>query len=129
MRILVLEDDSELGSWIQSGLTDAGHVVDWLEDGRHALAAATTQEYDVVLLDRMTPGLDGLSVLKAMRAAKNNVPVLILSALGMWSAGFRGWMRAVTIIWPSRSPLRSYWRVLMHWADVLRRELRKLCRY
>ena len=82
MRILVLEDDSELGSWIQTGLTDAGHVVDWLEDGRHALAAATTQEYDVVLLDRMTPGLDGLSVLKAMRAAKNNVPVLILSALG-----------------------------------------------
>ncbi|WP_261842635.1 response regulator [Aliamphritea ceti] len=82
MRILVLEDDSELGNWIQTGLTDAGHVVDWLEDGRHALAAATTQEYDVVLLDRMTPGLDGLSVLKAMRAAKNNVPVLILSALG-----------------------------------------------
>lgn len=82
MRILVLEDDSELGNWIQTGLTDAGHVVDWLDDGRHALAAATTKDYDIVLLDRMTPGLDGLSVLKAMRAAKNNVPVLILSALG-----------------------------------------------
>lgn len=82
MRILLLEDDKELGSWIQSGLADAGHVVDWLEDGRHALASATTQDYDVVLLDRMTPGLDGLSVLKAMRAAKNTVPVLILSAIG-----------------------------------------------
>ena len=82
MRILLLEDDRELGQWIQSGLTDQGHVVDWLEDGRHALAAATTSDYQVVLLDRMTPGLDGLSVLKAMRAAKIAAPVLFLTALG-----------------------------------------------
>lgn len=81
MRILVLEDDHQLGPWIQTGLSDAGHVVDLLTDGRHALAAATTNDYDIVLLDRMTPGLDGLSVLKAMRAAKNPVPVLFLSAL------------------------------------------------
>ena len=75
MRILLLEDDAELGPWIQSGLNSAGHVVDLLIDGRHALAAATTTDYELVLLDRMTPGLDGLSVLKAMRAAKNPVPV------------------------------------------------------
>lgn len=81
MRILLLEDDAELGPWIQSGLNSAGHVVDLLIDGRHALAAATTTDYELVLLDRMTPGLDGLSVLKAMRAAKNPVPVLFLSAL------------------------------------------------
>ena len=81
MRILLLEDDTELGSWIQNGLNSAGHVVDLLVDGRHALAAATTTDYELVLLDRMTPGLDGLSVLKAMRAAKNTVPVLFLSAL------------------------------------------------
>ncbi len=81
MRILVLEDDHQLGPWIQAGLSDAGHVVDLLIDGRHALAAVTTNDYDIVLLDRMTPGLDGLSVLKAMRAAKNPVPVLFLSAL------------------------------------------------
>lgn len=82
MRILVLEDDDQLGPWIQSGLSDAGHVVDLLTDGRHALAAVTTNDYDIALLDRMTPGLDGLSVLKAMRAAKNPIPVLFLSALG-----------------------------------------------
>ncbi len=81
MRILLLEDDVELGPWIQNGLDSAGHVVDLLVDGRHALAAATTTDYELVLLDRMTPGLDGLSVLKAMRAAKNTVPVLFLSAL------------------------------------------------
>ena len=81
MRFLLLEDDTELGSWIQNGLNSAGHVVDLLVDGRHALAAATTTDYELVLLDRMTPGLDGLSVLKAMRAAKNTVPVLFLSAL------------------------------------------------
>jgi len=81
MRILVLEDDIELGPWLQSGLEQANHVVDLLSDGRHALAAATTNNYDIVLLDRMTPGLDGLSVLKAMRAAKNTVPVLFLSSL------------------------------------------------
>lgn len=82
MRILVLEDDEQLGPWVQSGLIDAGHVVDLLTDGRHALASVTTNDYDLVLLDRMTPGLDGLCVLKAMRAAKNQVPVLFLSALG-----------------------------------------------
>ncbi|MGB1237507.1 MAG: winged helix-turn-helix domain-containing protein [Pseudomonadales bacterium] len=82
MKILLLEDDAQLGPWVQDGLADVGHVVDLLTDGRHALAAVTTTDYDLVLLDRMTPGLDGLSVLKAMRAAKNSVPVLFLSALG-----------------------------------------------
>ncbi|MFT5709004.1 MAG: two-component system OmpR family response regulator [Oceanospirillaceae bacterium] len=82
MRILVLEDDCELGPWVQEGLESAAHVVDLFTNGRHALAAATTNDYDLVILDRMTPGLDGLSVLKAMRAAKNKVPVLFLSALG-----------------------------------------------
>jgi DNA-binding response OmpR family regulator len=82
MRILLLEDDLQLGPWIQESLNSAGHVTDLLTDGRHALAAVTTQDYDIVLLDRMVPGLDGLSVLKAMRAAKNTVPVLFLTALG-----------------------------------------------
>jgi len=82
MRILLLEDDLQLGPWIQESLNSAGHVTDLLTDGRHALATVTTQDYDIVLLDRMVPGLDGLSVLKAMRAAKNTVPVLFLTALG-----------------------------------------------
>ncbi len=82
MRLLVLEDDSELGPWIANGLRAAGHVVDLLTDGREVLVAATMQDYDAIILDRMTPGLDGLSALKAMRAAKVAAPVLFLTAMG-----------------------------------------------
>ncbi|EFO29530.1 transcriptional activator protein Irlr [Roseibium sp. TrichSKD4] len=82
MRLMVLEDDPEIGQWVYDGLTREGHVVDWLKDGREALAAGSINSYDVLILDRMTPGLDGLSVLKALRAAKVATPVLFLTAMG-----------------------------------------------
>ncbi|MBU2891284.1 winged helix-turn-helix domain-containing protein [Celeribacter halophilus] len=82
MKILLLEDDPEIGEWVRDGLSRSGHVIDWLLDGREALVAATRSDYDLLILDRMTPGLDGLSLLRAIRAAKNNVPVLLLTALG-----------------------------------------------
>ncbi len=81
MKIMVLEDDKEIGAWIRDGLSRAGHTVDWLEDGKDALVAATTRDFDVLILDRMVPGLDGLSVLKAIRAAKIQTPTLFLTAL------------------------------------------------
>lgn len=82
MQILLLEDDFELGNWIKQGLTDEGHTVHLFENGKHALTAALTTDYDIFILDRMTPGLDGLSVLKAIRSAKIPTPTLFLSALG-----------------------------------------------
>ena len=82
MKILLLEDDGEIGAWVSGGLVRSGHVVDWLKSGRDALVAATTHDYDVLVLDRMVPELDGLSVLKALRAAKIGTPALILTALG-----------------------------------------------
>ncbi len=82
MKILLLEDDTEIGEWVRDGLSRSGHVVDWLENGREALVAATTQAYDLLILDRMTPELDGLSVLKSLRAAKITAPALFLTALG-----------------------------------------------
>ncbi len=82
MKILLLEDDAEIGAWVRDGLTRTGHVVDWYTNGRDALVAATTQDFDLLILDRMTPELDGLSVLKAVRASKNGTPALFLSALG-----------------------------------------------
>jgi len=82
MRLLVLEDDADLGPWIQSGLRQQGHVVDLLVDGREALIAATSMDYDVLVLDRMTPSLDGMSVLKSLRAAKVVTPALFLTAIG-----------------------------------------------
>ena len=80
MKILLLEDDKEIGGWVKDGLSRAGHVIDWLENGKDALVAATTQDYDIMILDRMTPELDGMSVLRAIRASKNMTPVLFLTA-------------------------------------------------
>ncbi len=82
MRILFLEDDREISDWICQSLETAGHIVDWFENGPDALFAATTRDYDVLVLDRMVPGLDGLSVIKALRSAKVKTPTLMLTALG-----------------------------------------------
>lgn len=81
MNILLLEDDRDLSDWVVTCLTTAGHVVDPFEDGASALIAATTREYDVLVLDRMVPELDGLSVVKTLRAAKKTTPILMLTAL------------------------------------------------
>ena len=82
MRILLLEDDTQLGPWVAGGLREEGHVVDHFEDGKDALVAALGQDYDLLILDRMVPGLDGLSVLKSLRASRNATPALFLTALG-----------------------------------------------
>lgn len=82
MRLLVLEDDASLGPWAEQGLREAGHVVDLFADGKEALVAAMSQTYDVLVLDRMVSGLDGLSVLKALRQAKVTTPAIFLTALG-----------------------------------------------
>ncbi|WP_298938093.1 response regulator transcription factor [uncultured Ruegeria sp.] len=90
MRILLLEDDAQLGSWVTNGLREEGHVVDHFEDGKEALMAAMGQDYDVLVLDRMVPGLDGLAVLKSLRASKNTTPALFLTALGEVDARVEG---------------------------------------
>lgn len=82
MRILLLEDDNQLGPWIKSGLEEEGHIVDHFTDGKDALIAATMQEFDLFVFDRMVPGLDGLSLLKSLRASKNMTPAIFLTALG-----------------------------------------------
>ena len=82
MRILLLEDDAQLGAWVTNGLREEGHVVDHYDDGKDALLAAMGQDYDLLILDRMVPGLDGLSVIKSLRQAKVTTPALFLSALG-----------------------------------------------
>lgn len=81
MRLLVLEDDIKLGPRLLKGLTEAGHVVDLITDGKEAVVAAMGQNYDILVLDRMVPGLDGLAVLKTLREAKITTPALFLTAL------------------------------------------------
>ena len=82
MRILVIEDDPTTGDYIARGLREAGHVVDLSRNGREGLIAAQTSDHDVLVVDRMLPDLDGLSLVRTLRAAKNLTPVLFLTALG-----------------------------------------------
>ncbi|MBL4768177.1 MAG: response regulator transcription factor [Rhodobacteraceae bacterium] len=81
MKILVVEDDKTTGPYIASGLREEGHTVDLVEDGKDGLIQATTADYDVLVIDRMLPGLDGLTLLKTLRGAKNKTPALMLTAL------------------------------------------------
>jgi two-component system OmpR family response regulator len=82
MRILIVEDDSEVQAYIVNGLMEHGHSPDKASDGKDGLFLATTEPYDVIIMDRMLPSLDGLTIIKTMRGAGNKTPVLILSALG-----------------------------------------------
>jgi len=81
-RILIVEDDERLADYIGQGLTEQNYTVDRAANGRDGLFLATGSEFDAVVLDRMLPGMDGMAVLKAMRAAGVATPVIMLSALG-----------------------------------------------
>jgi len=82
MKILIVEDDSTTGDYIARGLREEGHVVDLVTDGQAGLIAATGSSHDVLIVDRMLPELDGLSLVKTLRGAGNRVPVLFLTAMG-----------------------------------------------
>jgi two-component system OmpR family response regulator len=82
MRILIVEDDPHTAAFIAKGLTEDGHTVDQADNGRDGLFLATTESYDAIVLDRMLPAVDGLTVLRTLRGAGNAVPVLLLTALG-----------------------------------------------
>jgi two-component system OmpR family response regulator len=82
VRILVVEDDEVMREYLRKGLTEASHAVDVSGDGKDGLFLATTETYDLIVLDRMLPGIDGLTVLRTLRASENQTPVMVLSALG-----------------------------------------------
>ena len=82
MHILLIEDDRETATYIAKGLNDTGHRVDTAEDGPSGLTAAQNGIFDAMIIDRMLPGMDGLSVIATLRADDNRTPVLVLSALG-----------------------------------------------
>ena len=82
MRILVIEDDPGIAGFTVNGLRESGHTVDHAADGKEGLYLATTGEYDALIVDRMLPGVDGLTILRTLRASDNRTPAIILSALG-----------------------------------------------
>lgn len=82
MNILLVEDETEIGSLVSDGLTAEGFSVDYCEDGDTGMEHATTKSYDAVVLDIMLPGKSGLEILKKLREGQNNVPVIIITARG-----------------------------------------------
>ncbi|WP_345891228.1 response regulator transcription factor [Burkholderia sp. Ax-1719] len=90
MRVLTVEDDAVTANEIVNELTQRGFVVDWVDNGRDGMARAMSDEYDAITLDRMLPGVDGLSILTAMRTVGIQTPVLMLSALGDVDERVRG---------------------------------------
>ncbi len=82
MRILIIEDDSDSAAYLVKAFREEGHVADHAADGLSGYAMAETGGYDVLIVDRMLPRMDGLSVIRALREQKDQTPVLILSALG-----------------------------------------------
>jgi len=80
MRILVVEDEKKVASFIKKGLEEEHYAVDTAYDGETGLYMAEVNEYDLIVLDLMIPKIDGLEILRRIRASKNNVPVLVLTA-------------------------------------------------
>ena len=90
MRILLVEDDELIGSGVEISLRQAGYAVDWARDGREAELALATNQYALVVLDLGLPGRSGGELLKALRDARNDVPVLVLTARGTIADRVRG---------------------------------------
>jgi two-component system OmpR family response regulator len=82
MKILLIEDDADTARFVANGLRERGHVVDESSDGRDGLFLASEANYDVMVIDRMLPRVDGLAIVKTVRAAGVKAPVLMLTTLG-----------------------------------------------
>lgn len=82
MRVLLIEDDSQQADYLKKALKEIGSVIDWAADGREGLFMATSENYDIMIIDRMLPHIDGLSILRTLRSSGNQTPAMILSALG-----------------------------------------------
>jgi two-component system OmpR family response regulator len=89
-RVLVVEDDTSTADFLAKGLRAEGFTVEQAGDGRDALYMGAKADFDAIVIDRMLPGLDGISVIKALRAAAVETPILILSALGQLDERVRG---------------------------------------
>jgi two-component system OmpR family response regulator len=91
MKMLVVEDNERVAQFVAKGLREAGHVVDHAGTGRDGLFLASSEKYDVIVMDRMLPGgIDGLAIVEALRTTGNKTPILILSALAEVDDRIRG---------------------------------------
>lgn len=90
MRLLLIEDDKEAAQFIIKGLQENGHMVDHAADGNQGLFLALEQTYDALIVDRMLPKVDGLTIIKTLRDSGNTTPILILSAMAQVDERVKG---------------------------------------
>jgi two-component system OmpR family response regulator len=127
MNILLLEDDETLSRNLVADLQEAGHEVDTCRSGQEAIELAASQDYRVLIFDRMVEGMDGLTALKALRAKGILTPALFLTAMTGVDDRVEGWRLAATIIWPSPFPRANCWRGCRRWAAARRRPRCRRC--
>ena len=91
MKVLVVEDNERVATFLRKGLIESGHTVDHADNGRDGMFLASSESYDAIVMDRMLPGdVDGLGIVSALRSAGNDTPILILSALSDVDERIRG---------------------------------------
>jgi two-component system OmpR family response regulator len=90
MKLLLIEDDAVASKYLCNALKESGHIIDSVNDGMQGLQRATSENYDVLIIDRMLPSLNGLTVIETLRKSGNETPVLIVSALGEVDERVRG---------------------------------------
>lgn len=81
MKLLVIEDDERMADFIARGLKEHGHIVDLVNNGKDGLFLAASEKYDALVIDRMLPGLDGLNIMKMLRATNNFTPAIFLTTM------------------------------------------------
>ena len=81
MKLLIIEDDLESAKYLQKGLREQGYVVDHSANGKDGLFMATSEKYDAMIIDRMIPEVDGLTIVQTLRASNNETPIILLTAL------------------------------------------------
>lgn len=144
MRILLIEDDEETGEYVSRGLKEAGHVVESARDGKDGLFRAADGAFDVLIVDRMLPGIDGLSAVKSLRAMGAQTPILFLTAMGAVSDRIDGLeaggddylvkpfsfaeLQARVAALARRAPLRAPEQALLQVGDLSLDRLRRIVR-
>lgn len=82
MKILLIEDDTRMADFVVRGMREVGHVIDHFVTGKDGLFAAATEPYDILIIDRMLPGMDGINIVRMLRQTDNKVPIIFLTTLG-----------------------------------------------
>ncbi|WP_440053442.1 response regulator [Pseudoalteromonas sp. T1lg65] len=116
MKVLIIEDERELSDYIANALQESGHVTQQAFDGTEGLFMAQTQDFDVLIIDRMLPNIDGVSIIKSIREKESLVPILVLSALNEVESKIEGFSSGADDYLANHLLMWSFTRVYWHWS-------------